>query len=55
MTPHDRLDRIEHLIDVRNIHADDNELFKLLLEELRMLRGLTVQHSRIVDAVRREL
>lgn len=54
MTPNDRLDRIEYLISIRNIHADDQELCKLILEELRMLRGLTMQHSRIVDAIRRE-
>ena len=37
----DRLDRIEHLISIRNVHADDHELFELILEELKMLRQRT--------------
>jgi hypothetical protein len=55
VTPNDRLDRIEHLVSIRNVHADDEELFKLILEELRMLRDYTMQHSRIVDGLRREI
>lgn len=48
----DRLDVIEHLISVRNIHSEDEELFKLILEELRMLRGKTDESGRLIKGVR---
>ena len=48
----DRLDVIEHLISIRNIHADDRDLFMLILEELRVLRGKTDEAQRLIKAVR---
>lgn len=52
MTANDRLDHIEHLISIRNIHADDRELFQMILEELRVLRGRTEESGRLIKAVR---
>ena len=48
----DRLEVIEHLISIRNIHADDQELFRLIAEELKVLRGKTSESERIIKAVR---
>ena len=49
----DRLDVIEHLISIRNIHADDGELFTLILEELWMLRGQTGSWQRFIGSLRK--
>jgi hypothetical protein len=51
----DRLDVIADLISKRNIHADDQMLFQLILEELKMLRGEVTLHANLVKAVRTEL
>ncbi len=50
----DRLDRIEHLISIRNVHADDHELFELILEELKMLRQRTDAWERFIGSLRKE-
>ena len=47
----DRLEVIEHLMKTRNIHADDGDLFKLILEELKMLRGRTDESDRLIKAI----
>jgi hypothetical protein len=50
----DRLEMIEYMIGCRNIHADDGDLFKLILEELKMLRGRTDSWERFIGSLRKE-
>lgn len=51
----DRLDVIEEMIAKSSVSADHTQLMRLLLEELRHLRGETGISARLIRAVRNEL